>query len=84
MRYDIFTAISAERVRQRVKWQSPHPWGTGDCSSAFVTAPVKMAVLAEECGEVARAMLDGKTEELRAELIQVAAVAVAWLEGMDA
>jgi hypothetical protein len=42
---------------------------------------VKVAVLAEECGEVARAALDGKPEQMRAELIQVAAVAVAILEG---
>jgi hypothetical protein len=33
-------------------------------------------------GEVARAMNDGKG--LREELIQVAAVAVAWVEAMDA
>jgi NTP pyrophosphatase (non-canonical NTP hydrolase) len=38
-------------------------------------------VLAEECGEVARAALDG-TIDLKDELVQVAAVAVAWLEGL--
>jgi hypothetical protein len=38
-------------------------------------------VLAEECGEVARSALDG-TLDLKDELIQVAAVAVAWLESL--
>lgn len=41
----------------------------------------RLAVLVEEVGEVARAMNDGKG--LREELIQVAAVAVAWLEAID-
>jgi NTP pyrophosphatase (non-canonical NTP hydrolase) len=43
---------------------------------------VKAAVLAEECGEVARAVLEVDMRGLRDELVQVAAVAVAWLEGM--
>lgn len=42
---------------------------------------VKVAVLAEECGEVARAALDGKPDQMRTELVQLAAVAVAMLEG---
>lgn len=41
----------------------------------------RLAVLVEEVGEVARAMNDGKG--LREELIQVAAVAVAWVEAID-
>lgn len=41
-------------------------------------------ILGEEVGEVAEALLDGKTkEEVRAELVQVAAVAVCWLESME-
>jgi NTP pyrophosphatase (non-canonical NTP hydrolase) len=45
---------------------------------------VKVAVLTEECGEVARAALDhGYSRQLRTELVQVAAVAVAIIEGMD-
>jgi hypothetical protein len=80
-RTDIFEAITAERGRQSALWNREHDWGYGDCSSPDVPAPVKAAVLAEECGEVARAALDG-TSELRDELIQVAAVAVAWLEGL--
>jgi len=43
------------------------------------------AILGEEVGEAARAILDheGKAR-LQAELIQVAAVAVAWIEAIEA
>jgi hypothetical protein len=78
---EIWAAITAERARQSALWDGEHDWGIGDCSSELVSAPVKAAVLAEECGEVARAALDG-TIDLKDELVQVAAVAVAWLEGL--
>ena len=81
-RDEIFAAIVAERARQREKWSRAHSWGFGDCSSLEVVEPVKAAVLAEEVGEVARAMLDGDRLALRTELVQVAAVAVAWLEAL--
>jgi hypothetical protein len=75
-----FAAIDAERRRQQAKWGGDHEWGRGDCSSPLVAGVVKAAVLSEECGEVARAVLDNDPEQLRRELVQVAAVAVAWLE----
>jgi hypothetical protein len=82
-RPDIYAAIDAERTRQAQKWAGPHPWGLGDCSSGAVDYIVKVAVLTEEVGEVARAVLDLEhTSRLRAELVQVAAVAVAWLESL--
>ena len=82
-RADIYAAIDAERARQGAKWGPPHQWGQGDCSSGLVADPVKVAVLAEECGEVARCVLDGRDgHDLLAELTQVAAVAVAWMEGI--
>lgn len=81
-RLDIFAAIDAERLRQSLKWDRPHAWGRGDCSSHEVDATVKAAVLTEECGEVARAVLEVDTAGLRIELVQVAAVAVAWLESL--
>ena len=59
-----------------------HDWGPGDCSSPAVADIVKTAVLSEECGEAARAVLDTDIDQLRTELIQVAAVAVAWLEAL--
>jgi hypothetical protein len=84
-RLDAYRHIDAERSAQIAKWSGEHPWGEGDCSSAAVAPIVKSAVLAEECGEVARAVLDQESDDhLRAELVQVAAVAVAWLESLDA
>jgi hypothetical protein len=80
-RADVFALIDAERDRQSDRWSGPHSWGAGDCSSALVDPLVKLAVLHEECGEVARALLEQDPEQLRIELVQVAAVAVAWLEG---
>lgn len=79
----IWQAILAERHTQSIKWGPPHPWGQGDCSSPHVDQTVKVAVLTEEVGEVARAVLDANMDNLRAELIQVAAVAVAILEGLN-
>ena len=79
----MFALVDAERERQRTKWMRPHDWGYGDCSCEQVPAPVKAAVLAEECGEVARAVLDKDPAHLQAELVQVAAVAVAWLEAFS-
>ena len=49
---------------------------------ANVPEIVKATVLAEEAGEVASAVLDRNAPQLRRELIQVAAVCVAWLEAM--
>lgn len=82
MRDEIVAMIDAERARQSEKWGGPHDWGMGDCSSDDVDAIVKAAVLAEECGEVARAVLDSDDGALTDELVQVAAVAVAWLESL--
>lgn len=78
----LYELIDAERDTQRRKWGGPHEWGSGDCSSPDVAPVTKAAVLAEECGEVSRAVLDRDTDNLRRELVQVAAVAVAWLEGL--
>ena len=83
-RDQVYALVDAERSRQLVKWGRPHPWGWGDCSSPHVTDLTKMAVLTEEVGEVARALLDGHDDGMRDELVQVAAVAVAWLESLEA
>jgi hypothetical protein len=81
-RAGIYSAIDAERGRQKLKWAGPHDWGVGDCSSFQVDPLVKLAVLGEEYGEVARALLEKDTDQLRLELIQLAAVAVAWSEAL--
>ena len=64
--YDrIFGMIALERARQIDKW--------GDDRGK---PPILMAtILAEECGEVARAALHRDRDQLREEAIQVAAVA---------
>jgi hypothetical protein len=81
-RRQVYALIDDERDRQRMKWFAPHDWGWGDCSSPDVAPIVKAVVLSEECGEVAQAVLDKNDDALRDELVQVAAVAVAWLEAL--
>ncbi len=80
-REDALAAVCAERDRQAALWAAPHAHGQGDCSSPDVPLMVKVAVLGEEFGEVARAALDGKPDQMQTELIQVAAVAIGILEG---
>jgi hypothetical protein len=82
-RSEIYRQIDAERIRQHEKWGGRHNWGVGDCSSLGVLPQVKAMVLNEECGEVNRAILDDSAFDLQRELIQVASVAVAWLESMS-
>lgn len=74
-REDIYEAITTERTRQDRKWgsQSHHSgekWAT---------------ILGEEYGEVCKAVLERGCcdDEIKEELIQVAAVAVCWLECMN-
>lgn len=81
-RDDIYDAIDREREAQHDQWHRDHEWGFGDCSSDQLRPEVKAAVLSEECGEVSRAVLEMNDDDLRRELVQVAAVAVAWLESL--
>ena len=66
---DIMQRIIDERRRQNAKWgvqrHLPVVWS---------------AILAEECGEVAKASLENDPSAYVTELVQVAAVAVAALE----
>lgn len=80
-RQRVWDEIQAERQRQQAKWGGPHRHGSGDCSSPGVPLYVKLAVLGEEYGEVCQAALDWDPDQMRAELVQLAAVAVAILEG---
>jgi NTP pyrophosphatase (non-canonical NTP hydrolase) len=83
---DILTCVIAERDRQehllisgKFKWT---------CADPTVGNLEKLAVLAEEFGEVARVVCEescndkSDIEHLKEELIQVAAVCVAWVEGL--
>ena len=77
-RPQIFRAIEAERERQDNKF--PGQW------LGKMTYGLRLAILTEEVGEVARAILeqgaDSRGQDLETELVQVAAVCVAWLESM--
>lgn len=68
-RSEALKLIEAELDFQNEKWDRPDGEFPGD----------KLAILAEEFGEVARAILEGNPSELRSELAQVAAVSAAWL-----
>ncbi len=75
-RREILRHVSAERDRQDGKWGGVPGIDRRDDHTYA-------AVLTEEAGEVCRAWLERNVEELREELIQVAAVAVAWVEELD-
>ena len=77
----LFTLIRRERVRQRVLVKAGLL--QFDCADPAVDHVHKLAVLAEKFGEVARALRKWDGDNLREELIQVAAVAVAWLESCE-
>ena len=73
----VLKEVSKERWKQDLKWGEQNHDG-----------PLYLTILSEEVGEVGKAILDfrfGKKdlEEIRAELIQVAAVAVAMIEAFD-
>ena len=68
----IFDLIRTERKRQDDKWgiQRQHDM-------------IWLAILVEEVGEVAQAILKKESKErIKTELVEVAAVAVAWLENI--
>lgn len=64
-RVEFQSAVMGERARQIVKWGDTFPTNGFDTMAA---------VLCEETGEVARAILDGDRANLGTELIQTAAV----------
>jgi NTP pyrophosphatase (non-canonical NTP hydrolase) len=73
----ILEEITAERLRQELK----HPNST--CANVELHSDSKFCILAEEVGEIAKSLNDGDHENLRTELLQVAAVCVAWIEAID-
>ena len=91
----VLEEVSYERGRQDAKWgEQNHPNGTGGRGRVASANAARHAtqssaergeltwidVLAEE---VAEAFAESGQAALRAELIQVAAVAVAWVEAID-
>lgn len=90
----VLPEIAAERDRQDEKWgEQNHPDGTGPgyrvhaiearvrCQRAARIGLVTYKDILEE--EVYEAFAETDPVELREELIQVAAVAVAWIEKLD-
>lgn len=90
----LLAEIAAERARQDAKWgQQNHPDGTisawivyadvarNRCREKADAGSVTWADILRE--EVYEALAEDDPARLRAELIQVAAVAVAWIEAID-
>lgn len=84
----ILIDVAAERARQEVLRESgKFSW---TCADESVPDASKLAVLGEEYGEVSREIVEALIDparrdrvKLRAELVQVAAVCVAWCEALD-
>lgn len=91
----VLEEIAAERARQDAKWgEQNHPDGTGGefwktqarldqeaCDKAFAAGEgTWRKILAEETSE---AFAEKDPIRLRKELVQVAAVAVSWVEAID-
>ncbi len=73
----ILERVRQERLKDSGKFQHT-------CADPEMTDAERSLVLLEEVGEVARALLDAEgAAALREELVQVAAVAVAWIEAID-
>lgn len=70
-RRNIYTLIDIEREKQDAKW--------GDLPRRLQDL-LWLSILVEEVGEVAQAILKRDWINLKEEIIQVAAVAIAWLE----
>jgi len=76
----IWRSVLLERERQEyLKEKGKFPWTCADAAPASM----KFTVLGEEFGEVARAVCEQDWKNLREELIQTAAVCVAWVEALD-
>lgn len=92
---NVLGEVLAERVTQDAKWgEQNHPDGTGSASDALIRDQLrKQCDHAAELGEctwkkilheeVYEAFAEKDPQRLREELIQVAAVAVAWVEAID-
>lgn len=92
--YNILNQIRDERIRQDLKWgQQNHPNGTTSLYEGMAKLSRQIADDFAESGELTwldilreefyEAISEEDTAKLRAELIQVAAVATAWIEAID-
>lgn len=90
-----YLQVEAERLAQDKKWgEQNHPDGTGSLPQSLIAAAAREACSrAAERGaltwahilgeEVCEALAEADPHALRAELVQVAAVCVAWIEALD-
>lgn len=85
-------SIASERSRQEALREAGR--FTHTAASPGITEEQCLAILVEEVGEVARQVLtqpgtaiandtEGSLEDLRGELVQVAAIAAGWIERLD-
>lgn len=72
----VYAEVWGERQRQNIKW--------GGDNIVNRTTEAGFRVLGEETGEVAKAINERDRAQCRRELVQVAAVAVAMIEALDA
>lgn len=91
----VLCEVGYERVRQEGKWgEQNHPDGTGGvafdieaklargvCDQAAARGDLTWRHIAEE--EMCEASAETDPTKLRAELVQLAAVATAWIEAID-
>jgi hypothetical protein len=92
---NVLAEVRAERDRQHAKWgEQNHPDGAGGlmATAAADIAKTQLKIAFEEGRgtfrhilkeEVAEAFAENDPAKLRAELVQVAAVAVQWIEAID-
>lgn len=91
----VFSDIEVERERQEALCADARDGGLDwtSCADPRSTDEVRLAVLSEEFGEVAKEINEARavgtgspctSTELRSELIQLAAVACAWAEWLTA
>ena len=73
MTTQVLSEVLGERRFQDEKWGSNRDLDNGTWG----------LILGEEVGESCEAALENDMKHLRRELVQVAAVAVAWIEGLD-
>jgi hypothetical protein len=92
---EVLREVAQERVRQNVIWgEQNHPDGTGsaswkglaellrkECDRATSEKNLTFRHILEE--EIAEAFAEADSKNLRTELVQVAAVAVSWIEAID-
>ena len=78
--FNVLMEIRKERLRQ----EDLKAAGKFKNTCADPGATNRLEILGEEFGEVCRALCEDDQANLREELIQVAAVALAWVQGLDA